>query len=250
MDREGGDIKKDRQRTFSNWKIIKMIHPLPGDYIDIHTHGSDPVAGIYAIENLMAHEGRAPADIPFQPCTFGIHPWHLNIASAERLIAGVKSVVSSPNLVAVGEAGFDKLRGPAIDLQEKIFREQVLISEEVGKPLFIHCVRAWDELLPLHKKMRPKMPWLIHGFRGNTELADQLLAKGMYLSFWFDFVLKPESAKLLKNVPKDRILLETDGAEADIRIIYEKVAGDLDMSVGDLKSLILKNMNTFFDVNK
>lgn len=226
-----------------------MNHPLPGDYIDIHTHGSAPVAGIYAIENLMAHEGRTPSEIPAQPCTFGIHPWHLSKALADSLISNVKSVVFSPNLVAVGEAGFDKLRGPAIDLQEKVFKEQVLISEEIRKPLFIHCVRAWDELLPLHKRMRPKMPWLIHGFRGNAELAGQLLAKGMYLSFWFDFVLRPESSKLIKGLPKERIFLETDGAEVDIRIIYDKVAGDLSMSADDLKSLILRNLIEFFSIN-
>ena len=55
-----------------------MNHPLPGDYIDIHTHGSGVSSGIYAIENLMAHEERTPGDNPSQPCTYGIHPWHLN----------------------------------------------------------------------------------------------------------------------------------------------------------------------------
>jgi TatD DNase family protein len=227
-----------------------MDHPKSGDYIDIHTHGSGTVAGIYAIENLMAHEGRTPEDIPAQPCTFGIHPWHLNKATINRLIANVQSVVSSHNLVAVGEAGFDKIRGPAIDLQERAFQEQVLISEEIRKPLFIHCVRAWDELLPAHKRMRPKMPWLIHGFRGNVELAMQLIAKKMYLSFWFDFIIRPESSKLLRSLPKSRIFLETDGADIDIRTIYNKVACDLDMGVEELKSVILANFNKFFNILK
>ena len=92
-----------------------------------------------------------------------------------------------PESIAIGEAGFDKLRGPSPELQRKVFEEQVAISEELKKPVVIHCVRAWDELLAVHKKLKPKMPWLIHGFRGNTELAAQLLSKGMYLSFWFDF---------------------------------------------------------------
>ena len=68
------------------------------------------------------------------------------------------------------------------------------------------------------------MPWLIHGFRGNVELAKQLLSKGMYLSFWFDFIIRPESSKLVRSLPKERIFLETDGADVDIRTIYEKVA--------------------------
>ena len=154
------------------------------------------------------------------------------------------------NLIAIGEAGFDKLRGPAMSTQAKVFEAQVIISEEIKKPLYIHCVRAWDELLPAHKKFRPKMPWLIHGFRGNIELAGQLLSKGMYLSFWFDFVIRPESSKLLRNLPEDRIFLETDGAEIDIRLIYMKVADDLGKDVEQLKSLILNNYNNFFNTGK
>ena len=87
------------------------------------------------------------------------------------------------------------------------------------------------------------MPWLIHGFRGNVELASQLLSKGFYLSFWIDFVLRPESKELLKQLPADRIFLETDGADVDIKSIYNKVATDLDLSVDELKSIILKNFN-------
>ena len=94
------------------------------------------------------------------------------------------------------------------------------------------------------------MPWMIHGFRGNVELATQLLSKGMYLSFWFDFVMRPESTKLLRSLPKDRIFLETDGADTDIRIIYDKVAGDLDISVDELKKIFLRNFNEFFNVSK
>lgn len=223
-----------------------MNNPLPGDYIDIHTHGSGVVPGIFAIENLMAHEQRRPGDVSGQPCTFGIHPWHLDSESVNMLIGNVRSVAASDNLVAIGEAGFDKLRGADMETQSAAFEAQVKISEETGKPLFIHCVKAWDELLPVHKKFRPKMPWMIHGFRGNVELAMQLLSKGMYLSFWFDFVLRTESSKLLKSLPVERIFLETDGADVGISTIYDKVAADLNMEVGDLKSVILKNYFSFF----
>jgi TatD DNase family protein len=227
-----------------------MNHPQAGDYIDIHTHDSGVISGIYAIENLMAHEERTPADNPSQPSTYGIHPWHLNSDNFERLIEKVHSVAGSQSLVAIGEAGFDKLRGPEIGIQATAFRAQVLISEEIRKPLFIHCVRAWDELLPAHKRLRPKMPWLIHGFRGNTELAIQLISKGMYLSFWFDFITRPESSKLVRSLPKERIFLETDGADVDIRAIYDKVAVDLNISVDELKKSLLKNFNIFFNIGK
>jgi TatD DNase family protein len=225
-----------------------MNLPKQGDYIDIHTHAAKPVSGIYIIENLMAHEELTPEDIPEKACSYGIHPWYLNNKNIDQLLKSVTAVTGFLNLLALGETGFDKLRGPSPELQRRAFEEQIAISEEIKKPVVIHCVRAWDELLPEHKKLKPEMPWLVHGFRGNIELAKQLLSRGMYLSFWFDFVVRPESSQLLKRLPEDRIFLETDGAGVDIRTIYAKVATDLDHSVDELKSIILANFNKIFNI--
>ena len=70
----------------------------------------------------------------------------------------------------------------------------------------------------------------------------------MFLSFWFDFVLRPESAGLLRALPEDRIFLETDGADVDIRDIYKKVSNDKGISVEELKRIILTNYKIFFRV--
>jgi TatD DNase family protein len=220
-----------------------MYLPQPGDYIDIHVHGGSPTSGIFILESLMAHEEKLPVDIPGVGYTYGIHPWFLNEENHKQLISSVENAVIQPEIIAIGEAGFDRLRGPSPGLQRRVFEEQIIISERILKPVVIHCVRAWEELLAVHKKIKPKMPWLIHGFRGNVELADQLLTKGMFLSFWFEFILRPESRNLLRHLPADRIFLETDGADVDIRSIYNKVSTDLDISVDELKSIILKNFN-------
>jgi len=223
-----------------------MNLPQPGDYIDIHTHGGKFDSGVFFIENLMAHEERTPEDFPEQACTFGIHPWFLNNNNYDQLLNRVQVVSGFSNLIAIGESGFDKLRGPDIELQRKSFEEQIAISEAIKKPVIIHCVRAWEELFTVHKRVHPTIPWLVHGFRGKEDLAKQLLFKGMYLSLWFDFVIRPESTKLLKSLPKDRIFLETDGSDSDIRVIYGKVASDLDLSIDELKSVILTNFYKFF----
>jgi TatD DNase family protein len=224
----------------------EMNIPQPDDYIDMHTHGGKPAAGVFIIECLMAHEEKLPEDVSGVAYTYGIHPWFLNEDNHKKFIGSVEKAAGLPNMIAIGEAGFDKLRGPSPDLQRKVFEEQVAIAEAHRKPVIIHCVRAWDELLASRKKLKPETPWMVHGFRGNAELAKQLLSKGMYLSFWFDFVLRKESSDLLKQLPKGMIFLETDGADVDIRTIYEKVAIDLDRSVDDLKGIIHKNFNDFF----
>ena len=223
-----------------------MDQPSHGDYIDIHTHDSHKIAGVYAIENIMAHESRSVSDMPERSCTYGIHPWHLTKESAGNLLRKVNDSASSPNLMAIGEAGYDKLRGPEMEVQCGVFESQVVIAETIRKPLIIHCVRAWDELQMSYKKLKPKMPWLIHGFRGKPELASQLISKGMYLSFWFEFVIRSESATLLRSVPRERIFLETDGADIVIRKIYDKVSFDLGITAEELNRIIHSNFNSFF----
>ena len=225
-----------------------MYFPLHGDYIDIHVHEGTPASGIFILECLMAHEEKKPQNIPGVSYTYGIHPWFLNEGNEKQLLTSLEKLINNPDVIAIGEAGFDKIRGPSLDLQRRVFEKQIAISEEVGKPVVIHCVKAWEELLAAQKKLKPEMPWLIHGFRGNVELAGQLISKGMFLSFWFDFVLRPESAGLLRALPENRVFLETDGADIDIRDIYNKVSNDKDITVEELKRIILSNYKEFFGV--
>jgi TatD DNase family protein len=224
-----------------------MNLPEPGDYIDIHNHGAKPVQGCFQIENLMAHENRIPENKKGLTFTIGIHPWFLTAKNFEQQIAIVLQYADDKNIIALGEAGLDKLKGPESKVQLTAFEEQVKIADKVSKPLYIHCVRSWDELLSENKKLRPSTPWIVHGFRGKKELAMQLISKGMYLSFWFDFVLKPESAKLIKSLPKEKIFLETDGSGVDIKTIYKKVANDLEIEVEELKLIIFSNYNNLFN---
>ena len=225
-----------------------MNLPGKGDYIDIHTHGAKPVTGIFSIETLSAHEEKLPEDLPGMLFTYGIHPWYLDEKNHNQQLTNVIKVAGNPLIVAIGEAGFDKLKGPSSDLQRKTFEEQVYIAEERKKPVVIHCVKAWDELIKVYKTLKPKMPWLVHGFRGKKDLALQLISRGIYLSFWFDFIIRPESSQLLRALPKEKIFLETDGAGVDIKEIYNKVAVDLEMSIDDLKIQVLDNFNRFYGI--
>jgi TatD DNase family protein len=227
-----------------------MNAPQKGDYIDFHVHDGKPSEGVFILESLMAHEGKRPTANSGVAYTYGIHPWFLNEENSGKHLEDVRKMIGDPLVIAVGEAGLDKLRGPSRELQIRIFEEQIDIASEAGKPLIIHCVRAWDDLLAVHRKMKPKTPWMIHGFRGSVELGSQLILRGMYISFWFEFVLRPESAQLLKSIPSDRIFLETDGADVDIREIYRKVALDLEMDVEKLKGIVLENYYRFFNLKQ
>lgn len=225
-----------------------MYYPRPGDYIDIHNHDALPVSDIFILDNLMAHEGKLPDHNSGMNYSMGIHPWFLNESNQNQLFEFVNQNTSDEAITAIGEAGFDKLKGPSMSLQRSVFEQQAVLSEKLGKPMVIHCVKAWEELISSHKKLKPKMPWLVHGFRGKTELALQLISRNMFISFWFDFVIRPEAAELIRSLPADRIFLETDGSGADIREIYKKVADDLHISIVELQNQLLLNYNNIFKI--
>jgi len=225
-----------------------MNLPRVDDYIDIHNHGASHVTGIFSVENITADEERVPDESPGLTYTIGIHPWHVTAKNFHDQLKKVILFSRHSNVIALGEAGFDRIKGPDFNLQKEIFEKQVIVSEEVKKPLYIHCVKAWEELLSARKLLKPQMPWLVHGFRGKNELAMQLIFKGMYISFWFDFIMKPESSQLIKSLPVNRIFLETDGGEIEISKIYEKVSADLNMTVDQLKSQLYSNFKNFFGV--
>ena len=226
-----------------------MNFPLPGDYIDIHNHDASSAEGVFILDNLMAHEGILPGDTDGRIYSLGIHPWFLNEDNHDQLIDFVKYNSLNPAIAAIGEADFDRIRGPSKELQHRTFAEQAVISEDTRKPLVVHCVRAWDELMAAHKKLKPEMPWLIHGFRGKKELAMQLISRNMYISFWCDFIIRPEASVLVRSLPVERIFLETDGSGADIKKIYDKVSNDIGITVEELKHQIFSNYNNLFKIN-
>ena len=107
----------------------------------------------------------------------GIHPWQASEASPadwERL----KEAVRHPSVLAVGEAGLDKRTSVPLELQKEVFVRQVLLSETVCKPLVIHCVKAFNELVEMKRKYRPSVPWVVHGFRNNLHIARTLMQEG------------------------------------------------------------------------
>ena len=148
--------------------------------LDIHTHRNAAVPGecIFNVEPAWFE--------PVEGCYYsvGIHPWKVLEAGPEDWTT-LEKAVCHPSVLAIGEAGLDRL-GPAdILLQKEVFVRQILLSESVGKPLVIHCVKAFYELIELKKKYRPQMPWVVHGFRNNLHIACRLMQENIYFSMLF-----------------------------------------------------------------
>lgn len=147
---------------------------------DVHTHRRDAQG---AVISVAPDEVRRP-DLWY---SVGIHPWDTPRYAGEpelmlAAVGAVRRAAADPRVLAVGEAGLDKLRGADIGTQLQLFEAQARIAEEVRKPLIMHVVRAADEMLALHRRLRPEQPWIWHGFRGGPQQARQLVSHGIYLS--------------------------------------------------------------------
>lgn len=223
-----------------------MDLPRESDYIDIHTHEGIPSDEIFIVENLMAHEFPLFTNAKRTSYTIGLHPWFFGANDYTKALDYVRNFAFHDEIIAIGEAGFDKIKGTETAVQRKVFEEQAEIAESCCKPLVIHCVKAWDELFASHKRLKPTVPWLVHGFHGKPEAAQQLLTRGMFLSVWYSFALIKYSTDLLRFIPKERLFLESDGAEVDIRDIYYKVSADRGISIEEMKSQIFFNFNSIF----
>ena len=180
-------------------------------FTDIHTHNLDADSR-HAILNATDH-------IAGRNISLGIHPWNITDHWRQQFKA-IAEAAPLHNVVAIGECGLDRLKSPAcIELQKEIFRAHALLAEEREKPLIIHCVKAHDELIAMHKEILPKQAWIIHGFRGKPAQAGQLVKAGLYISLGEHF--NPETAKA---IPIDRLFIESDESPQPIARIYAGIA--------------------------
>ena len=169
--------------------------------IDIHTHILSETPG-----SALVCIGCGP--MPQEPGHYfsaGLHPWDVTGNDGEKF-RQLEDLIANSHVLAVGECGFDVLKGPSHELQEKAFIRQIELSERFKKPMILHVVRDFDSVIRLRKTLKPTQPWLIHGFRGNPTQMNQLHTQGILVSFGLN--PNPES---LRQVSSDRLFLETDG---------------------------------------
>ncbi|MDE6166144.1 MAG: TatD family hydrolase [Muribaculaceae bacterium] len=161
---------------------------------DIHTHNPDADNAVINLEPGMAMRDDALYSV-------GWHPWWPDCD-----MAWVERTAADPRVVIIGECGIDKLRGVGtLAEQAETVRRHAALSERLAKPLLLHIVGAWSEIMALRRELLPGQPWIIHGFRGKPELARQLLRGGFSISLGKKF--NHETAAV---IPADRLYRESD----------------------------------------
>ncbi|MFK8282276.1 TatD family hydrolase [Capnocytophaga cynodegmi] len=184
-------------------------------FLDIHSHKQKSSPDTIVIRN----------EYPFTADTtdlfsVGIHPWYLEDWNEQWNI--LVNVAEHPNCVAIGECGLDKNISESLELQKIIFEKHIELSESLKKPLIIHCVKSYSELISCKKKFRPRQMWILHGFNKNQSVCDMLLREGIYLSFGKELLTNEKLQNVFKKIPQGSYFFETDNSDIDISEIYHK----------------------------
>uniref|UniRef100_A0A7N0U8D6 TatD related DNase n=1 Tax=Kalanchoe fedtschenkoi TaxID=63787 RepID=A0A7N0U8D6_KALFE len=156
-----------------------------------------------------------PSVIP----NFGLHPWYVGERSPEWLTTLKQYLKTTPS-ASVGEIGLDKgTRGRTVDFTDQVeaFRFQLELAKELERPASIHCVRAFGDLLPILKDIGPFPAGIIlHSYLGSAEMVPEFARLGAYFSFsgYLMSMKEQKAKKMLKTVPLERILIESDAPDA------------------------------------
>lgn len=185
-------------------------------YIDAHTHALRRNAVVDIDPVVLAGTAVVrPVFLKGYMYSVGIHPWNV-FHTSERALRLLRSLAASPSVVAIGECGLDPVgtgtdRAETMEAQMLLLRRHVALSETLRRPLILHIVRAYPEIICLKKEMRPAQRWIIHGFRGKPQLARELLGHGFTLSYGRRY--NPESMAV---TPPGRLLRESDSPAASL----------------------------------
>lgn len=203
--------------------------------IDIHTH--------QFTGRQIEVVSRTFGDVVENYFSFGIHP--LEAAQWESKVSEIRLNTDNQKCLALGEIGLDTLKGPDLALQKEIFIQQVAISEEIGLPVILHCVRSWNELKQLKRSLNPKQQWIFHGFT-KVSILDEVLQEGLMISIGAAILTNLKLQDKLKTIPLNQLFLETDDSELAISLIYAKVSALLDLPLPQLEAQIEDNFKRIF----
>jgi TatD DNase family protein len=202
-------------------------------FIDFHTHCDRKSPDLINLQTLHVTPELQAEELP-NICSLGLHPWFIHNSSWQNLV----DLAKLPNVVAIGECGLDRNIDLPLDIQTSIFQKHIELSETLQKPLVIHCVRAFSELIALKKNTKSTVPWIIHGFHKKEEVFQQLLKHNFYFSFG-TAILSDRSPILnaIATIPNGRFFLETDDrTDISIEQIYDRTASLRHVSLESLQT--------------
>lgn len=171
--------------------------------------------------------------------SIGIHPWY--IKNIEIDYSQIELMAKATNVLAIGEIGLDRAIKTDIEIQKNVFIKQLQIAKKVNKPIIIHCVRAYSDIQEIIKKHPYK--YIFHGFNANKIIAENLISKGVFLSFGYELIQNKNLQNTFKQLPINKIFFETDESDVNIKDIYKFASELLNIKFEALEKQIQNNFN-------
>lgn len=215
------------------------------NFFNLHTHSVAKSANQIALVNQCPQE----FDATIPSYSIGIHPWYVNVDRVASDLACIEEKIQEQNCLAVGECGLDKRAETIFELQQEVFERQLLLAQKYGKPVILHCVAAFQEIIETKERLKITVPLIFHGFSKSAQLAKQLIDSGCYLSFGKYLLKNPDLESVFQSVPSNRFFLETDTMEETIEAVYKVAAKYSGVSIEEIKILIRDNCKAVFKID-
>lgn len=198
---------------------------------------------------------------PFIYAAVGYHPESIDnttVFEKDKL----KELAKNDKAVAIGEIGLDYYWDTTYKLQQiEFFEKQLILAKEFGLPVIIHDREAHGDTLELLKKHKPN--GILHCFSGSVEMAREVIKLGLYIGIGgvITFKNSKKLVEIVKEIPLNRILLETDAPylapephrgktnnSAYIKFVAEKIAEIKNITADEVVSVTTNNVKTLFNI--
>jgi len=219
---------------------------------DSHTHCKNRLdntsSKFVSVCNIIA---RTSTSLPLDSNLFysvGIHPWYLE--SWEEKFDYLQSIAHQKNILAIGECGLDYCIDSDKQIQKEVFKKQIELSEKLKKPLVVHAVRSYADVLQIRKEIKLKQNWVLHAYNSSWQMAQDLQQFGCYFSFGKQVLNAPEKLKeVIRNLPLRRLLIESDEDSKLLLEIYNRIAELRKITLKELILIQKNNFQTFYNLD-
>jgi len=215
-------------------------------FTDIHTHTDNNQASdnIRITSNDIVSNPFIKTDDYFSA---GIHPWHIPQQHKQWYLQYLDKMLRHSHCLALGECGLDFHIQTNHDFQTEIFIQQLKLAQQHNKPVILHCVKSFHEIIRIRKTSNFHTPWIIHGFAKSEQTAKQCIDAGIYLSLG-EKVFQPHMESAIKSIPDEFLFFETDNSTTSIIDIYQKASQIRGMTCEALAKTVLKNFCSVFGI--
>ena len=161
------------------------------------------------------------------------------------MVSSLSDKVVPDDLIAIGEIGLDYACSVDRVAQEHIFRYQLSLAQRYGKPVVLHCVRAFEPMMKILSEYELRAV-IFHGFIGSVQQAERAIKRGYYLSFGERTFRSPKTIEALRSTPLSSLFIESDESPTPIEDIYDRIALLRGISVAELIAATEANFRRIF----